>query len=305
MAAREWAFDDYPDGIIDIPEDDTMLTPAERDARARVRASSAPVSSVSSELAEYCSGGVGMTAPGNRGSDGRPRQAPAGGARTVHAPTPPGGVLPEDTDAANALIEKLASVWEHRERRVRRTRQQLGVVGDGGPGFDRGELFGLARRMVAAGVVRVGDLYGGPLEAACVRLGLNVEEVFAALSLMLEEVTTGPETDALAVAMGEADDYTRHFAHPGRSRSYPRVAALAFCLSRMHRPGEWFPMPTERIGHWLGVHRDTAGALIRLLDRDRVIRLRRDESGLEVWNYQTGEAREARYTGPNPAEANP
>jgi hypothetical protein len=151
--------------------------------------------------------------------------------------------------------------------------------------------------MVAAGVVRVGDLYGGPLEAACVRLGLNVEGVFAALSLMLEDVATGPGSDALALAMEEADGYAPHFHHSGRPQSYPRVAALAFCLSRLHRPGAYFPFPTERIGKWLGLCRDAAGDLTRMLDRDGVIRLRRDEDGKEIWNYRAGEAREAKYTG--------
>ena len=90
-------------------------------------------------------------------------------------------------------------------------------------------------------------------------------------------------------------------AHEGE-REYARVAALAFCLSRLHRPGAYFPMPTERIADWLKVHRETAGALIRRLDRDGVIRLRRDENGKVIWNHKAGVAREAKYTGPVPAE---
>lgn len=99
------------------------------------------------------------------------------------------------------------------------------------------------------------------------------------------------------MAMRNSDGYAPCFAHPGRSNSYPRVAALAYCLSLLHRSWEWFGLPTERIASWLGVHRHTAGDIIRQLDRDGVIRLRRDENGRAIWNYETGEAREAKYTG--------
>lgn len=196
-------------------------------------------------------------------------------------------------------MSRLVSVWESRELRLRRTRKQLDHRGDDGPGFDRGVLFDFGRRLKVAGLTFSHAWYDGPIASACARLGLNIEDVLVAIIDAMEAVATDPTCDAFAVAAADADTFADYFRRPDRSRQYARVAALAYCLSRIHRPWQWFALPVERVAGWLPAHRHTAGSLIVRLDSDGVIRLKRDENGKVIWSYPTGDAREAKYRGPD------
>lgn len=188
-------------------------------------------------------------------------------------------------------------MWEARERRVRLHRRLRGLPPDPA-GFDGRQAFELARRLAAGGVWFSHALYDGPLGEAFARLGLDPEPVMAGLWAAFDAVRTDRSTDGLAVAMGRADGYAARFRHPGRERHYPRVAALAYCLSLDRPRAAHFPLPVERVAGWLGVERRAAGRVVRALDADGVIRLRRDEGGRVAWSYRAGDAREAVYTGP-------
>jgi hypothetical protein len=96
MGLLQWADESYPDDLLDdIPEDDSVLTPQEREARAGVRASSASVSSVPTDNTEEDTPeGVGQARRAwmGGGRDGPARQAPPRGPRAARLGRTPSGV---------------------------------------------------------------------------------------------------------------------------------------------------------------------------------------------------------------------
>jgi hypothetical protein len=177
------------------------------------------------------------------------------------------------------------------------------LPGPDGVGFNRESLFRLVREARREGVPEPQVLYGVLCEA-CRRLGVSEGDAYSAVLDAWDRVELDAP-DLLELAIRRADKSPVPFVTlPPRLHydpSHQRVAALAYWLEAFHAGRlPFFPLPTVRIAEWLGVSRQTAGRCVRRLDEAGVITLRRDATGRPYWDHESGQCREARYTGPRP-----
>lgn len=111
-----------------------------------------------------------------------------------------------------------------------------------------------------------------------------------------------PDFDALHFAMSDADRDAHAFGGFEKNPRRARLLALAYHLKLVNKYG-WCPLGSARVAKWLGVHRNTVDADVRALEDAGLLAVRR-EGGRVVWSYKAGDAREVRYTGPQPEKLN-